>query len=126
MIKPAGAQAVCKKLDLPLASDSDGSSVEDDMATLTDSDDSSTADGLLEDDGNSKTGDYVKIVKGSFNGLYATVLGESYGDEIEIQYFEKKFGKWIVKDKDVDSREPDDLIKVAGQVDKRDRYTFSE
>ena len=78
------------------------------------------------DDGKLKTGEYVKIVKGSFAGLYATLLGESYGNEVEIQYFEKKFGKWIVKDRDVDSREPVDLIQVTAQVDKSYRYTFSQ
>ena len=38
-----------------------------------------------EDDKEFNNGGYVKIIKGRFIGLYATVTGESYGDEVEIQ-----------------------------------------
>ena len=70
-------------------------------------------------------GDYVKIVSGLFEGLYATVLDKSYGDEFEIQYFEEKFGKWILKEGDIDSRPSNEMIKVTAVVDGRSRYTFS-
>ena len=49
----------------------------------------------------------------------------SYGDELEIQYFEEKFGKWILKEGDIDSRPSDKTIKVTAVVDGRCRYTFS-
>ena len=38
-------------------------------------------------------GDYVVVVKGMSKGYYATVLGNGYGDEVEINYFQKK-EKW--------------------------------
>ena len=34
-------------------------------------------------------GDYVKVLGGSFKAYYAVVTGSSYGDELEINYFEK-------------------------------------
>ena len=83
------------------------------------------ADVPSEDDKEFNNGHHVKIIKGSFIGLYATVTGESYGDEVEIQYFEPKFGKWILRDNDMESREPNELLKVTAKVDQRDRYTFS-
>ena len=78
------------------------------------------------DDGSLKVGEYVKVIKGLFSGLYATVLGKSYGDELEIQYFENSFGKYILKDNDIDSRPPNELVKVAAHVDSRSRHTFYE
>ena len=69
-------------------------------------------------------GDSVKIVTGLFQGYYATILGRSYGDELEIQYFEEKYGKWILKGH-IDSRSPEEMVKVTATVDGRSRYTFS-
>ena len=60
------------------------------------------------------------------SGLYVTVLGNSYGDELEIQYFENSFSKYILKDNDIDSRPPNELVKVAAHVDSRSRHTFYE
>ena len=57
-------------------------------------------------------GDYVVVIKGMFKGYYATVLGEGYGDEIEINYFEKKKKWWTLKENDIDCRERDELKKV--------------
>ena len=65
-----------------------------------------------------KCGDYVKVVSGLFKGVYATVLGKSYGDEVEIQYFQERFGKRILKENDIDSRLPEELIKVSAKMDR--------
>ena len=43
--------------------------------------------------------------------------------EIEIQYFVEKFRKWILKEGDIDSRPPDEMMKVTAIVDGRSRYT---
>ena len=76
-------------------------------------------------------GDYVKIISGLFQDYYAVVLGLSYGDENEIQYFtEKKTNSvakyWVLKENDLDSREKCELKKVVTAIDKGDRYTFSD
>ena len=76
-----------------------------------DSDEDSATDELT-DDQTFKTGDYVKIVKGDYEGWFATVLGESYGGNIEIQYFEKKDKWWVIKPHDKDPREPGELQKL--------------
>ena len=70
-------------------------------------------------------GDCVQIVKETFKDDYAIVLGESYGDEYEIQYFEKNFEKWVLNPKDKDSRTVDELKKVKATVDNDLRYTFN-
>lgn len=41
-------------------------------------------------------GDYVRVAQGMFLGDYATVMNVSYGDEMEIQYFSEKNGKYWV------------------------------
>ena len=51
-----------------------------------------------------KYGDYVKVVSGFFKGFHVTVLCRSYGDEIQIQYSQGRFGKWILKENDHDLR----------------------
>ena len=71
-----------------------------------------------------KCGDYIKVVSGLFKGLYATVLGKSYGDEVEIQYFQERFGKRILKENDIDSRLPEELIKVTAKMDRRSYFIF--
>ena len=72
-----------------------------------------------------KCGDYVKVVSGLFKGFYATVLGKSYGGEVEIQYFQEKYGKWVLKENDIDSRLPEELIKVTAEMDRRSYFIFS-
>ena len=52
----------------------------------------------------------VKIISGLFQGYYAMVLGSSYGDENEIQYFTEKktisgAKYWVLKENNLDSRE---------------------
>ena len=66
-----------------------------------------------------KPGDYVKVIAGSFKGLYAVVLGTSYGDEIEINYCEQFKKWWSVKDNDMDSREKHELCIVNPVFDNR-------
>ena len=56
--------------------------------------------------------DGVQIVKKTCKDDYAIVLGESYGDEYEIQYFEKNFEKWVLNPMDKDSRTVDELTQV--------------
>ena len=71
------------------------------------------------------TGDYVKIVSGAFLGYYAIVTGESYGEELEIQYFEKKEKWWVLKEHDLDSRPQTELRRVTkARVDRRMHYFF--
>ena len=50
-----------------------------------------------------QTGDFVKVVKGNFRGYYAAITGESYGNEIEINYFEKYQHYYVLKENDMDS-----------------------
>ena len=38
-------------------------------------------------------GDYVEVINEPYKNYYATVIGSSYGNEIEIQYFERR-GKY--------------------------------
>ena len=58
-------------------------------------------------------------------GYYAVILDSSYGDEWEVQYFEMKYGKWVLKEGDLDSREPSDMVMVEAKIDGHGRYTFS-
>ena len=37
--------------------------------------------------------------------MYASVLGEGYGDEVEIQYFKKKGKYWVLNENDYNSCE---------------------
>ena len=71
-------------------------------------------------------GSYVQVVSGPFKGFYASVVCNSYGDEWEINFFEKKFGSWVLKEGDIDSREESDLELVMAKVDKRGRFTFEK
>ena len=59
------------------------------------------------------------------------VLGSSYGDENEIQYFTEKkpisgAKYWVLKENDLKSRERCELKKVPAALDNRDHYTFSD
>ena len=59
------------------------------------------------------------------------VLGSSYGDENEIQYFTEKktisgAKYWVLKENDLNSREKCELKKVVAALDNRDHYTFSD
>ena len=64
-----------------------------------------------------RIGCYVKIIHGMYKGFYATVVDAS---------IEEKFGKWILKKNDLDSREENDLMVVKGKPDNRGRFTFQD
>ena len=69
--------------------------------------------------------DVVKAVRGIFIGFYAIVTEASHTsrmnelDELEINYLKRSFGKWIVNENNLDSREIKDLIRVRAYVDGR-------
>ena len=67
----------------------------------------------------------VKIIK-ACKGFYTIVTCKSYGNEWKIQYFKKAFDKYVLKEGDIDSSEPEDLLRVESTVDGRGRYAFSE
>ena len=69
--------------------------------------------------------DCVKIINKPYKGFYAIVTSKSYGNELEIQYLKKAFDKYVLKE-DIDSREPEDLLRVEPTVNSRGRYAFSE
>ena len=68
----------------------------------------------------------LKVVFSLFKGFYATFLGRSYGDEIEIRHFQERFGKWILKEIDTDSRLPDELIKLSAKMHRHSYFIFSD
>ena len=49
-----------------------------------------------EEEVNTATGDYVKVIYGAFRDYFAIVVGDTYREEIEIQYFKKKEKWWIL------------------------------
>ena len=72
-----------------------------------------------------QTGDFVKVVKGNLRGYYAVITEESYGDKIEIKYFEKRQGYYVLKENDVDLRTQTDLELVDGVlINTRGHYRF--
>ena len=71
-------------------------------------------------------GDHVVIVKEPYKGYYATIIDKSYGDEWEIQYYEKRFKWYVLKDNDHDSRGEEDMCKVCASLDNRNHATFSK
>ena len=71
-------------------------------------------------------GCYVKIVTGSFSSFYATVTNNPYGDEWEINYFQKQYGKWTLKDGDLDFHDAEDMILVTAYPDKQGYFIFDK
>ena len=69
--------------------------------------------------------DVVKISRGNFIGFYAIVREENDTnrmnelDELEINYLRRSFGKWVINENDLDSREIKDLIRVRAHADGR-------
>ena len=64
-----------------------------------------------------------------FSGYYAVVLGEGYGDEIEIQYFKEiGYGRkknYVLADHNFYCREVSDLEKVVPiEIDGRGHFYF--
>ena len=97
----------------------------------------STEKGACNQDGDMSTscisyvqGDYVKIMKGTFKEFFGVVLGDSYGNEIEINYFKQMHGKpycryWVLEPNDKDSRTNDEVQKVEPNlIDGRGRFVF--
>ena len=70
--------------------------------------------------------DCVKIINKPYKSFYAIGTCKSYGNEWEIQYFKKTFDKYVLKEGDIDSSEPENLLRVEPTVDGRGRYAFSE
>ena len=54
------------------------------------------------------------------------VTNKSYGDEQEINYFQKQYGKWTLKDGDLDSHNAEDIILVTAYPDKQGYFTFDK
>ena len=55
-------------------------------------------------------GDCVEVTNESYKEFSAIVIGSSFGDELELQYFERKQGLpyeiyWFLKENDFDSRD---------------------
>ena len=73
-----------------------------------------------------KPGCYVKIINGSFSGFYVTVTKKSYGDEWKTNYFQKHYGKWTLKDGDLDSRDAEHMIAVTAYPDKPGYFTYDK
>ena len=72
-----------------------------------------------------QTRDFVKVVKGNFRGYYAVITEESYVDEIEINYFEKRQRSYVLKENDMDSCTQTDLELVEGVlINTRGHYRF--
>lgn len=51
---------------------------------------------------NIEVGDFFKVINGHPKGFYAVVIAESYGDEIEINYFQKSEKSFVIKKNDFD------------------------
>ena len=69
--------------------------------------------------------DVVKVVRSNFIGFYAIVTETSDTnrmnelDELEINYLKRSFGKWVVNENELDSREIKDFIWVRAYVGGR-------
>ena len=73
--------------------------------------------------------DYVEVVQGLFRGYYAVVIGDGYGDELEIQYFQEKTDSngsyWELATYDYDCRPSEDLKKIEPSIYGRSpRFIF--
>ena len=87
---PSGSR--CKRLKFEVCADSESDG--DSLPSEEESEDDAEEEGEDEQQGEViSTGECVRVVSGAFLGYYAMVVGESYGEELEIQYFEKK-EKW--------------------------------
>ena len=69
----------------------------------------------------------MTVTNGPFKGYYAIITSNSYGGEVEIQYFQKQSRWWILKENDLDSMDPSDLevIEKKVTIDNRSHYWFS-
>ena len=73
-------------------------------------------------------GDCVKIIAGAETGGYGMITG-GYGENdgpFEVNYFEMKYGKYVLKENAIASREACQLLRVEFTFDNRSRFTFAE
>ena len=86
-----------------------------------------------------KVDDCVKVIKGRFTGFYGVIIPSSndYAEEdkhdydqqmplpvIDIQYFKKQVGHYVVNEGDFDTRYASDVKKVTWRMDRREHYFF--
>ena len=90
------------------------------------SDEESTKENYEEVSNKLRISDCVQVVKEPFKNHYAIITDESYGDELEINYFKLECGYYTLVKGDLDSRTPDELKKVAYWMDKRQHYFFKD
>ena len=69
-------------------------------------------------------GSYVQVISGPFDGLYASVREKIDEKFWRIEYFQQQYGKWTLKEGDVDSKLSSELKLVVGTPDNRGRFTF--
>ena len=73
-------------------------------------------------------GDCVKIIAGAEAGGYGMITG-GFGETaglFEVNYFEIKYGKYVLKESAIAQREGCHLLRVEFTFDNRSRYTFEE
>ena len=63
-------------------------------------------------------------VNGRREGHYALFTGEVREAGLVLNYFELKYGKYILKDGEIEPRRKEDMIWVDYVFDKHNRYTF--
>ena len=49
---------------------------------------------------NIEVGDFFKVIRGTTMGIMQLLTGESYGDENEIIYFQKREKNFVIKEND--------------------------
>ena len=109
---------------ITIQSDNDG----EDNESVND-DESANDDECINDDDESKhveiwDGDYIMVIHELFRGYFAILTDKNYGDEFEIQYFQKKEKWWILKENYFDSHLEIELKLVKGRIDERPHYFF--
>ena len=76
---------------------------------------------------NFKIGDFVHVKKGSYKGLYAVIVNNSYQDEFKINYYAKQGKWWVLKQGDIDSKMSNELTAVKNHtIDTRNHLYFDE
>ena len=77
----------------------------------------------MEDEFVEKSRDFMQ----DYYGYYAVATWESYGDEIEINYFPKREKNFVIKENGFDSQLIIELKRVQGNlVNTRGHYSFEE
>ena len=77
----------------------------------------------MEDEFVEKSRDFMQ----DYYGHYTVATWESYGDEIEINYFPKREKNFVIKENGFDSQLIIELKRVQGNlVNTRGHYSFEE